>query len=765
MIKIRQLLMSIGIICAVCNVYAFDDFVVKTIQVNGLQRIELGTVYSYVSIQAGDTITGNKADDIISKLYGSGFFKDVRLEKHDNVLIINLVERPIIAELSITGDHAFDHDKLVKALNDNGLIAGRIFDQSVLNQAILSLKSEYYNRGLYSVIIDAQVIQLTRNRVLLNIAVSEGLNAKIASIQFVGNQVFSDSELLSKMFLSTGNWLSWWYKDNQYSNDKLVADIDNVRAYYMNHGYLNFKISGIQVQLSADKKSVYITVNLFEGEQYKLGKVTLAGETKSAPREELLKLITLQEGQIVNQEKLNQNIDSLKTKLGDYGYAFASVNPIPTVDEPIKTVSYALFVDTGNKAYVRNINITGNDKTRDIVIRRELRQPEAGLYNAGKIKRSKERLNLLGYFEHVDVSTEAVPGSSNQTDLNIKVQEKNTGSFSGSVGFAQGQGLLLSAGLSQSNLFGSGKLLSLNASTSAISQSIGFSFNDPYFRPNGTSLGYDVYFNQYNPSNLFNGSPYSTQTLGFRTKSSVPVSEYDRINFGVGIEQVQVSLVGNSVPLRFVQFNEQFGSTVFAFPVSVGWVRNTTDSSLWPTRGAIFNQTIDGTLPFAGPKYYRFTSTNSWYIPVSENLTWKTNGTLGFIHAYNDSQVPFYQHYYMGGINSIRGYYINILGPHDTDGSALGGTQQITLSNDLLSPLPGLSENRSVRMSLFFDMGTLWGGDSFAVTPQQELRASYGVSMTWLSPLGPMKFSYGVPLFNQPNDVVEPFQFMLGTSF
>lgn len=763
--KVKKIFLTLGITGAVLQAHAFEPFVIKNIRVNGLQRIEIGSVFSYMPVKSGDTLTDKNADEIIQKLYATGFFNDVRLEEEGNTLIVDVIERPIISELAITGDHAFDHDKLVKALNDNGLMSGKIFDKSVLDESILSLKSEYYNRGLYSVKIDAQVIPLERNRVAVNIAIDEGVNAKIANIEFVGNKSFSQSQLQKLMFLNTGGLFSWWYKDNQYSNDKLSGDIEKIKAFYLNQGYINFKISSIQVQLSPNKKSVYITINMDEGNQYHLDSIKLAGDTKSVKMSELTPLITLKPGQIVNQEQLTKDIENIKNKLGEYGYAFAVVNPIPKIDAKNNTVAYTLFIDTSGKVYIRNINITGNNKTSDTVIRRELRQQEGALYNSAKIKRSKDRLNLLGYFKTTDITTSAVPGTTNQTDMNVKVEENNTGSINFSVGYAQGQGLLLSGGLSQSNIFGSGKAASINASTSLLSQSISLSFTDPYFRPNGTNLGYDVYYNNYTP-NAANISPYSTQTLGAKMRTSIPVSEFDRINFAIGLENVQVNLTGNDVPLRFVQFTNQYGNMVNDIPISASWVRNTTDSMLWPTTGAIFSETIDGTAPNFGPSYYRFTSQNTWFFPISKSFTWKTNGQFGAINPYGGSDlVPFYQNYYLGGINTVRGYYLNSLGPRDTDGSSLGGTRELSLSNDLMFPMPGIKDEHTVRMSVFFDAGTLWGGDSFNVTPQQEFRASYGLSLTWISPLGPMKFAYALPLFNQPNDSLEPFQFMLGTSF
>ena len=374
-------------------------------------------------------------------------------------------------------------------------------------------------------------------------------------------------------------------------------------------------------------------------------------------------------------------------------------------------------------------------------------------------------MNLLGYFKNTDVTTVPVVGVVDEVDMNVKVEENNTGSANFGLGYAQGQGVLLNGSISQSNLFGSGKSASLSASTSQLNKSLSLSFTDPYFQPNGTSLGYDIYDNTYTP-NLANISPYSTQTVGARVRLGVPVSEFDKINFSVGFENNQIDLTGNNVPLRFVQFTNMFGNSVNGIPASVGWVRNTTDSTLWPTSGAVYNQTADMTLPEVGSQYYRFTSQNTWFTPlVTNDYVWRSNTQVGTINSYGGSQVPFYQNYFLGGINSIRGYYIGTVGPKDTDGSALGGANQILWSNDILFPMPGIKEQRVVRLSAFYDMATLWGGNSFNLTPQQAFRASYGLGLTWISPLGPIKLSYALPLYNQATDNLQPFQFMLGTSF
>ena len=763
----RKLIIIIlgGMLMFIGHAYAFAPFIVKNIRVTGLQRIEAGTVFSYLPVKVGESVTEDTVDNIITKLYQTGFFKDVRVEEQDNVLIIDIVERPIISELTISGDKAFDHDILTKSLKDNGLAEGKIFDQSVIDEAILGLRSEYYNRGMYNVTITPTIIPLERNRVSVSIKINEGDPAKIVSILFVGNKAFSSAILNDEMYLNTGNWLSWWHKDNEYSSDKLSADVEKIRSYYLNRGYVNFKINFMQVQLTPDKKSVYITINLSEGDKYTIKDLKLAGDAKNVPLAELEPLILLKSGKVADQSLVTKTSENLKTQLGHYGYAFANVNPVPEFDDKEKTVSYTFFMDTGKKIYVRQINISGNNKTRDVVIRRELRQQENALYDSSAIKRSKDRINILGYFKSADIVPIAVPEIGDDVDLNVKVEETNTGSINFGVGYAQGQGVLLNGSISQSNLFGSGKSASLSASTSQLNQSISLSFTDPYYKPNGTSLGYDLYDNGYSPDQA-GISPYSTQTLGGRVRLGVPVSEFDKINFSTGFENNQINLSSTNVPLRFVQFTNQYGSSVNDIPVSVGWVRNTTDSTLWPTTGALYNQTLDATMPYVGAQYYRFTSDNTWFTPLwSTDYVWRSNAKFGTINAYNGSTVPFYQNYFLGGINSIRGYYIGTLGPKDTDGSSLGGTNELVWTNDILFPMPGLKDQHLVRLGVFYDMGSLWGGNSFGLTPQQSFRGSYGAALTWISPLGPIKLSYALPMFSQPNDDLQPFQFQLGTSF
>lgn len=758
--------LGLTLLCLLSQTYAANSgFVIQKIRIEGLQRIEMGTVFSYLPVKVGDTLSPSQTDEIIHRLYNTGFFEDVRVEEQGSTLIVDVQERPVISKLEMTGTSEFDDKELLKSLKNNGLATGLIFDQSILDNAVLSIKTEYYNRGMYSVIITPVVTQLERNRVNINIKISEGSIAKIGGINFTGNKIYSNRELRSQIYLTTGNWMSWWYKDNQYSSDKLAGDLETIRSFYLNNGYIDFRLNSVQVQLTPDRKQIYITGNIFEGEQYRFKSVKLAGDYKDIPPNVLAPLITVKPNQIINQQVLNKNIETIKNTMGNYGYAFANVNPIPEVDIKTHTVAYTLFIDPGKKIYIRNINISGNDKTRDVVVRRELRQQEAALYNSQAIKRSKDRLDVLGYFKSTDVTTAPVSGVNDQVDMNVKVVENNTGSINFGVGYAQGQGVILNGGITQSNLFGSGKSASLNASTSALNQSISLSFTDPYYLANGTSLGYDIYDTAYTPGNI-GISPYSTSTIGARIRTSVPVSEFDRINMSIGFENNQISINNATAPLRFIQFTNQYGDSVNAIPLTVSWARNTTDSSLWPTQGANYSQTVTATAPGVGAQYYKFDSVDAWYFPLSDDFTWKTNGELALVNSYGtNSQVPFYQNFLEGGPGSIRGYYIGSLGPKDTDGSSIGGTRWAMLSNNLMFPLPGVKDEKSVRMSVFYDMGTLFGGSPFDLTAEQMFRASYGVGLLWISPMGPIQLSYAVPLFSQPNDTVQSFQFTMGQMF
>lgn len=744
--------------------WALDPFVIKDIRVEGLQRTEPGTVFNYLPIKAGDTFTNEKAKDAIKALFATGFFDDVRVETEGNVVVVAVAERPVIAQLTINGAKEIDKDQIKKSLKSNGFSESRVFDQSLLDQAILALKREYYSRGKYSVEITPDVTRLERNRVAVTLNIAEGITAKIKGIHIVGNKAFSTSDLVGRLSLTTGGWLSWLTKDDQYSKQKLSADLEKLKAFYQNQGYLEFNIDSTQVSMSADKESMFLTINVTEGKRYTISDIKFAGNL-ILPEADLRKLLLVKSGEVFNREKVNESVNAISDRLGNEGYAFANVNVVPDINRDKQQVAFTLFVDPGRKTYVRRVNISGNTKTRDEVIRRELRQLEGSTYASDKIKRSKERIELLSFFDTVTVETPAVADTPDQVDMNIAVKERPTGSISAGVGFVQGEGLQLSANASQNNVFGSGKAVSVGFSTGKANKFANLSFTDPYFTPDGVSVGYDLYMRTYKP-NTVTSNQYQTRTVGTAMRFGVPVTEYDRINLSLGVENTNVTIFPNS-PQRYIDFVNHNGSSNTTLLSTAGWSRDTRDSALWPTRGAMLKVSADAGLPGGNIQYYRLTHQQQWFFPLSKSFTLMLNGEVGYANGYGrTSQLPFFQNFYLGGIGSVRGYDNGSLGAKDvTTGDYLGGTRKLVGNAELLFPFPGMSDNKSIRGSVFFDAGSLWDPRVAGDSPVSELRYAAGAAFTWLSPVGPMKFSFAQPLRKKEGDKIQRFQFQLGTVF
>jgi outer membrane protein insertion porin family len=744
-------------------VLAADPFVIKDIRVEGLQRTEAGTVFNYLPVKVGDTFSEEKARESIKSLFATGFFDDVRVESRNGVVIVAVAERPVITQLNINGAKEFSKDQLKKALKDNGFAESRIFDQALLDGAVQELKRQYYSRGKYAVEITPQVTKLERNRVAVTLDITEGITAQIKDIHIVGTKAFTQDQLLDEMTLTSGGWMSWLTKDNQYSKQKLTGDLEKLKAFYQNQGYLEFNIESTQVSMSADKEHMFLTINVSEGGKFTVSDIKLAGDLK-VPEADLRKLITFKNGEVFNNEKVTESVKALSDRLGNEGYAFANVNALPEINRDKKQVGFTFFVDPGRKTYVRRVNIAGNTKTRDEVVRRELRQLEGAPYNAASVKRSKERIELLGYFEDVTVETPAVADAPDQVDMNINLKERATGSISAGVGFVQGEGIQLSASISQSNIFGSGKYMSFGISNGKVNKNISLSFTDPYFTPDGVSLGYDLYHRVYNPD-ATSTSAYKTSTDGAAVRFGVPVTEFDRINFSIGVEQTKITTYDTS-PQRYIDFVNQYGAKNKTLLGSVSWGRDTRDSSLWPTRGASIKVQADAGLPGGDLEYYRLTHSQQWFFPLSKTYTLMLNGEVGYASGYGKtSTLPFFQNFYLGGIGSVRGYDNNSLGPKDTNGDYMGGTRKAVANAEVLFPFPGMKDNKSVRASVFFDAGSVWDTTFSGSTPSSELRYSAGFAVTWLSPLGPMKFSYADPLRKKEGDKQQRFQFQLGTVF
>ncbi|HXL85494.1 MAG TPA: outer membrane protein assembly factor BamA, partial [Casimicrobiaceae bacterium] len=511
-------------------VLAFDPFVVKDIRVEGVQRTDAGTVFSYLPIKVGDRIDDEKASAAVKALYATGFFRDVRLEAEDGVLVVIVQERPTISQIDIVGTKEFDKDTLKKALKDIGIAESRIFDRSALERAEQEFKRQYINRGYYAMKVTTTATPQERNRVAVNFTVEEGDVAKIANINIVGAQAFPEKTLIAEMQLSTPGWLTWYTKNDQYSKQKLQADLETLRSYYTNRGYLEFTVESTQVSITPDKEDIYITVNIAEGPRYTFSDVRLAGELL-LPEAELLRLITVKPGEVYSREKLTQSAKAISDRLGSDGYAFANVNAVPEVDRPNRRAAFTFYIDPGRRVYIRRINISGNARTRDEVIRRELRQLEGAWYDATRIDRSKVRIVRLNYFEDVNIETPAVPGSPDQVDLDVTVTEKSTGNLLAGVGYSSADGVVLSASVSQNNVFGTGNSLSASVNTSKVNRTIAVTYVEPYWTADGISRAIEIYDKNVDPSSL-PIAQYSSQTYGTAIGFGVPVTETDVINFG-----------------------------------------------------------------------------------------------------------------------------------------------------------------------------------------------------------------------------------------
>lgn len=772
--KINNLALAIAA-CFSVSAFALDPFVVKSIRILGVQRTDEGTVFNYLPIRVGDRVDEDKATGAVKALFATGFFRDIRLEAEGDDLVVHVSERPTIFQININGAQDFDKDQLRKALKDNGLAESRIFDRAVLDQAEQEIKKQYFARGKYSVDIKSTVTPLERNRVAVNFDISEGEVATIQQINLVGNQTFTESELLDNFVLTSGGWLTWFNKNDQYSKQKLSADLESLRSYYLNRGYLEFNIESTQVAISPDKKKIYITVNLNEGKKYTISDVRIGGEML-VPEEEIRKLIKIQPGDVFSRELINESSTAISDRLGNDGFAFANVNAVPELDKEKQTAAFTFFVDPGRKVYVRRINIAGNTRTRDEVIRRELRQVEGGWYSNSRIRRSKERLDLLGYFSDVNVETPQVPDAADQVDMNISVTEKPTGNVQAGLGYWQGSGMTFQGSISQANIFGSGKALSLGLNTSSTSKTASISYTNPYFTPEGVSRGFDLYLRRYDPSSLQIGQ-YNTAAKGGALRFGVPLSEYDYVNLSAGYETSAIELE-SGVSDRIVDFVNTYGRRYDSFPSSVSWTRDGRDSSFYPTRGALRKASLEAGLPGGDLRYYKLNLQQQWFYPLNKTFTFMANGELGVGGGYGGRDMPFLLNYYSGGIGSVRGYRYASLGPKDVvTEDALGGDRRLVANAEILFPMPGLKGDKSVRLSVFADMGGVWGHeqrfaeDGVTVLQQRQqlnlsgLRYSAGFSLGWISPVGPLRFSVAQPYKSRTGDKLEKFQFTMGTMF
>ena len=756
--KLKKLAGLISLLC-MSPAWAIEPFTVKDIRVEGVQRTEAGTVFSYLPVKVGDILDDKQAATAIRALYATGFFKDVRLEVEQGVLIVLVRERPSIASIELNGIKDFPKDQLKDNMKYAGLAEARIFDKGALDKAVQELKRQYVARGKYGVSVKTTVSELERNRVGIVFNVAEGEVSKIKQINLVGNRAYEEDELLDMMKLSTPDWMSWFSKNDQYSKPKLSADMEVMRSFYMDNGYLEFSIDSTQVSITPDKKDIYITINITEGEKYTVSRTGVSGNTLIA-KEEVEKLIQVKAGDTFSRKALTETSKKVGDRLGQEGYAFANVNAIPELDKEKHQVAFNFVVDPGQRVYIRRINIAGNDKTRDEVIRREFRQVEGAWFDVEKIKKSKQRVDKLNFFEEVDVETPPVQGTTDQMDVNVSVKEKSTGNISVGAGFSDGEGITLSAGITQANLFGSGNHISTQINTSKVNQVYSLSYTNPYFTDDGVSRGFDVYRRNTDSSSTA-VSEYSSRTLGGGVRFGVPIGEDESISYGLAFESTQLGLAANP-SARLTQYVNTFGASNSNLLGTIGWGRDSRDSAIYTTQGTVQHAFAEIALPVFDMRYYKLNYQHQWFHPVSSDFTLLLNGEAGVAGGYGGKPMPFFKNFYAGGTGSVRGYDSSSLGPRDLNNQSLGGTKRVVGNAELLMPVPGVKE-KSVRLSGFVDAGAVYGSGD--LPGSAGMRYSAGAAFTWISPVGPIKFSYAVPLNKQPVDKLQKFQFNLGSMF
>ncbi|WP_397473217.1 outer membrane protein assembly factor BamA [Pusillimonas sp.] len=753
---------------------AFTPFVVQDIRVNGIQRVDAGAVFSYLPVKVGEQFTEEQASEAIQRLYATGFFSDVSIDTENNVLVVNVKERPTIASVTFNGMREFDAEALNKSLSGVGFGPGRVFDQAMLERAEFELKQQYLAKGKYGVEISPIITPLPRNRVGVSFDIFEGDLAKISEINFVGNEDFSAGRLRDELELTTSGFMTWYTGTDKYSREKLEGDIERIRSFYLDRGYLEFSSEAPQVSISPDRESIFITFTVHEGEPYTVRSVKLAGELLGLD-EEIAEMIKVKEGSTFSAATTNETAKAITDYLGTLGYAFANVNPNPELDREAHEADLTFYVDPGRRVYVRRIQIGGNTRTRDEVVRREMRQMEASWYDANDIKMSRDRIDRLGYFNDVNVQTEPVPGSPDQVDINVDVKEKPTGMINLGVGYGSTDKVILSAGISQDNIFGSGNSLSLQVNTSKTNRSAVIAHTDPYWTNDGISKTTSVYYRRTTPyeirsSSEFGEGDYRVTALGGGLNFGVPISEYDRIFTGVSFERNQLDLY--NPPDAYQQYVDEYGRTTNSVIFNVGWAKDTRDSAIAPNKGSYSRLAAD--VSTMDLRYYMLHAQHQHYIPLGRSFTLAFNGQVDWGRTYGGKAFPVIKNVYAGGIGSVRGYEGASLGPRDTrTGDYLGGSRRIVGNVQLYLPFPGATRDRTLRWFLFTDAGQVSAGsgmtcmDGYQHQVQDPCgwRYSAGVGLSWQSPMGPLELSFGRALNAKDGDDKQAFQFQIGTGF
>ena len=751
------------LLCAVVRAAAAaDTFIVKDIRLEGLQRITAGTVLNYLPIKVGETLDEARTTESVRALFGTGFFRDVRLERDGDTLVVRVLERPSIGSIEFTGNVDLGTEDLEAALEQSGFAQGRVFNRSVFDQVKQELLRTYYAAGKYGARITGTVTPLDRNRVAVDFDISEGAVAKIRRINVVGNTEFDDDELLDEFNLETTGFFSFFTRSDRYSKPKLSADVETLRAFYLDKGFINFNVDSVQVSITPDKKDVYVTINITEGGIYRVRDVRLQGDL-IVPEEELFELVTVVQGDIFSRKDVTETVRNLGDRLGSEGYSHADVNAVPEIDDDGNAVDLTFYVDPGKRVYVRRINFKGNTKTRDEVLRREMRQIEGAWIDTGAIERSKVRLDRLDFFESVNVETSAVPGATDQVDVDFTVAERPSGNLLIGAGFSQSQGVVFNTSITEENFLGTGNRLRASLDTSKVNRDISLSWFNPYWTVDGVSRGFEFYNRRTDASDA-NLADYDTDKFGGGVTFGIPTSEFTRINAGLAVERTEF-IPGASSSQEVLDFRNETGGKFNTLVTSISWAKDERDRRFLPSTGSLTRLSGEVAVPGGDVTYYKAFAQHQRFFPFPAGFVLGVEGEIGYGDGFGStSKLPLTDNFFAGGLQSVRGFKANTLGPRDSRGKPLGGNLKTLGRAELILPFPFTEGSSTFRITGFLDVGNVYDTqtDSFSAG---RLRYSAGISSLWLSPIGPLTMSFAFPLKTLRGDETQRFQLTFGTSF
>ncbi len=757
----RFMVLSCALWLSVAQVINAASFIVEDIEVEGLQRIQAGTLFTYLPVKVGDEFDDGNTAEVIRELFKTGFFKDVSLRRRGDVLIVIVEERPAISSLTFDGNKDIPDDELEKVLKSVNISKGRVLNRSVLERLENELLQQYFARGKYNVVVATEIKELPRNRVDIAINISEGDVAKIKRINIVGNEDYVEDKLMKDFESGIPSWYAFLSSKDKYSKQKLSGDLETLRSFYLDKGYLQFNVDSTQVSLSPDKDDIYITVNIDEGDKYTVKDINLAG-TFVVPEDTLRKLIQLEPGETFSRSKVVQTTELFNRVLGNKGYSFAKINPIPEIDKDSKEVSLTFFVDPGERIYVRRINFKGNNSTRDEVFRREMRQMEGAWYSLDNVDLSRRRLERLPFVESMDIKTERVPGISDQVDLNIEIVERMAGSFTIGAGYSGDEGFIFNTTLSEENFLGTGKSVSLRFNNSDSSTVYSLSYTNPYYTIDGVSRGFSISYVETDAAES-SVSDYNANTFTGNFVYGIPLTEVDRLRFGIGFSDVEI-VTSINTPTEILDFIAENDDNYLNFPLTAGFSHDTRNRGLFATRGNQQSLNLEVTVPGSDLEYYKIDYVGKFYFPVASKLTLLLNSRVGYGEGYGETtDLPFFEKYYAGGQRTVRGYENNSLGPLDSSGDPFGGNFRVVANAELIFPPPFVDDPKNIRLSLFADAGTVFR--AFDDFDEGEIRTSAGIAMSWISPVGALTFSWAQPLNDTESDEVESFQFNIGTLY